>query len=132
MPLLTPQLTSRTFCICTLSHMTPAPELLQRILQRAYTLDPVSLDACAVGLGMKDWSVLTQDLEFSEHDSGGGCMMVIAPLPADHLLEITDGEADLPRNTERFYVGISNADGEERVAIFTDQHSGFNGSTFCP
>jgi len=93
-------------------------ELPSRILARAYALDAGSLDAQAQRLGATNWEELTRELDFGEHDSGGGCLMLQAALPQDHVMEITDGEAGLPQDDSKFYLSIVDAEGDELTTVF--------------
>ena len=96
---------------------TMTDDLTRTILQRAYGIDGTRLDAEARCLGAADWEALTRGLEFGDWDSGGGCTTMAAALPDDHVLQITDGEANMPTSADRFWLGIVDADGEETLTV---------------
>ncbi|GMA15885.1 hypothetical protein E5F05_06875 [Deinococcus metallilatus] len=96
-------------------------DLAHAIIRRAQELDGRTLDAQAQHLGAKDWRTLTEALTFHESSTGGGLAMLTAALPAGHLLVITDGEADLPTNINRFRLDLLDPDDQEILHV---QHSG--------
>jgi len=96
-------------------------DLTQTILHRAYELDRSGLDAIARQLGATDFLALTAGLEFGGWDSGGGCMMIMAELPLEHRLQLTDGEVDVPTDAEHWCVGIVDPDGDELITVFSGQ-----------
>ena len=96
-------------------------DLTKTILHRAYQLDTSGLDAIARQLGATDFPDLADGLEFGGWDSGGGCMMLVAELPLEHRVQITDGEVDVPTDADRWCVGIVDADGDELITVFSDQ-----------
>jgi hypothetical protein len=96
-------------------------DLTQTILHRAYERDSLGLDTIARQLGAADFPTLTSELEFGGWDSGGGCMMLLAELPAGHRLQLTDGEVDVPTNADQWCVGIVDADDDELISVFSAQ-----------
>jgi len=92
--------------------------LAHDIARKAYTLDSGGLDATLRGLNLPEWAALVAGLEFQSWDTGGGCMMLVADLPRECRLGITDGETGLPSSAENFCVGITDSDGEEVYAAF--------------
>lgn len=99
--------------------MTTEPA--RAILQRVYELDSALLDARARSLGASDWQALTDGLEFSGQDTGGGCMMLVAALPGGYGLGITDGDAGFPTDVRSFWVGIMDQEGEELLSLFSEE-----------
>ena len=95
-------------------------DLEQAILHGAYQLDSSGLDAVARRLGADDFAALTAGLDFYGWDSGGGCMMLAAELPDEHLLQLTDGEVDVPRDLDHWCVGIVDRDGDELITVFSE------------
>lgn len=86
--------------------------LAERILTAAYTLDGDGLDRTAASLGCPGWSGLVDVLDFPEIGTGGGLGALSAALPGDGVMEITDGEADLPRSVDTFRLSVSVEDEE--------------------
>ena len=96
-------------------------DLTQTILHRAYERDSSGLNAIAQQLGAANFPSLTGNLDFFGWDSGGSCMMLLAELPLEHRLQLTDGEVDVPRNADHWCVGIVDADGDELITVFSDE-----------
>lgn len=94
--------------------------LAQDIVQYAYALDPAGLDSVLGSLGLPGWSQTVQNLSFQGWDTGGGCMMLVADLPGTggHQVGITNGDAEFPRDTEDFWVGVMDPDGEELYYMY--------------
>ena len=104
--------------------------LAGEIVQRAYALNPAELDATLRSLGLTNWLQATQNLSFQGWDTGGGCMMLTADLPGTggHQIGITNGEADFPRDTENFWVGVMDPDGDEVFYMFVNNGQLQNGA----
>ena len=96
-------------------------DLTRSILHRAYELDSSGLNTVAQQLGAADFPALTAGLNFFGWDSGGGCMMLVADLPLEHRLQLTDGEVDIPTDADHWCVGIVAPDGDELITVFSDQ-----------
>ena len=94
--------------------------LAREIVQQAYALNPVELDAALSSIGLTDWQQVVQNLLFRGWDTGGGCMMLITDLPGtdDYQMGITDGDAGFPSDTENFWVGIMDSGGDEVFYMF--------------
>lgn len=83
------------------------------ILRSAYARDGETLDELARRLGADTWSGLTADLTFHEEGTGGGMGHLAAELPGGHRLLITDGEAGLPVEADRFLLVVVDEDEQE-------------------
>lgn len=46
--------------------------------------------------------------------------MLVADLPDNHRLGLTDGDARFPTDAENFWVGVMTEDGDELVSLFSD------------
>lgn len=94
--------------------------LAGEIVHRAYALNSVELDATLRSLGLTGWPQAVKDVSFHGWDTGGGCMMILADLrgTGGHQIGITDGEADFPKDTENFWMGIMDPDGDEIFYMF--------------
>lgn len=94
--------------------------LAREIIQRAYALDPAGLDATLASLGLPTWPETARALSFQGWDSGGGCMMLVADLPAadGYQVGITNGDAEFPTDAGTFWVGIMDPDGDELYSMF--------------
>ncbi|WP_161882806.1 hypothetical protein [Deinococcus alpinitundrae] len=104
--------------------------IVHDIVEESYRINPTPLDATLMSLGLSGWLQTLNGLTFQGWDTGGGCMMLIAELPGTdgHQVGITDGEADFPRNSEDFWVGIMDPDGDELFYMFVKQGRLENGS----
>lgn len=97
--------------------------LAQAVLARALDLDGENLQVVAHVVGRESWQALTQALMFSTVETGGGMSMLVAELAGtEYVLGMTDGEAELPRSAERFYMGVmEDADGYELYSMAAEQ-----------
>lgn len=89
-----------------------SPDLAQRLLDRAYTLEAPALDGVAVALGARDWAELVAGLDFRLADTGGGCEMLLARTRSGAWIGLTDGGERAPTTPEAFWLGVMPEPGE--------------------